>query len=637
MVVGGAIFYAVRPARAGPGDVTLVAVDTTTAGNDDSAIGTIDSCASINVGETLVFDLIIQGVDDADRIAGYQVDIDYNPAIISVTSVVDADAAGSTFPIDLTIISRIESSGGIGFLSLTDTTTNPNSMTLSAFDGTAIPLSPGNHESGDGVLARVTVTALGAGVTDLDIGGPLGGTDSIPDVLISSGTDAGAWVPVANVQDGKIAVGQPCPMSSDTPTPTPTPTPTATPTATATVTPTPTATAAPGSGVVDLVAVDTTTAGNDDSAIGTIDSCASMNVGETLVFDLIVRGVDDADRIAGYQVDIDYDSAIISVTSVVDADAAGSTFPNDVTMISRIESSGGIDFLSVTDTTTNPNSMTLWAIDGTESPPPPGNHESGEGVLARVSVTAVSAGVTNLDVGGPLGGRDSIPDVLIISGTDFGAPVPVAAVQDGKIAVGQPCPSTTGTFTVNKDFSDDSTASVDVTVTCDNSAIPDPAGATAVTEAAPVEFEITLPGGAATCTATEGVPAGYTADETECLNVAIDAGGTPSCTITNTQTSGCPPTPWPVPPGDDDCDGWTTDDEGSIGTDPSVACDDGLGLPDWPPDFDDSKAINIVDVLALRPVFGSPSVRHDLDASGGNINIIDVLKIRPVFNESCTP
>jgi hypothetical protein len=35
----------------------------------------------------------------------------------------------------------------------------------------------------------------------------------------------------------------------------------------------------------------------------------------------------------------------------------------------------------------------------------------------------------------------------------------------------------------------------------------------------------------ATCTATETVPAGYTADESACLNVAITTG---ACTITNT-------------------------------------------------------------------------------------------------------
>jgi hypothetical protein len=37
-----------------------------------------------------------------------------------------------------------------------------------------------------------------------------------------------------------------------------------------------------------------------------------------------------------------------------------------------------------------------------------------------------------------------------------------------------------------------------------------------------------------------------------------------------------------------------------------VACDDGTGLPDWPPDFDDNQVINILDVsMTLPPYFGS--------------------------------
>jgi hypothetical protein len=185
----------------------------TIAGNDDTTIGTIDDCASINVDDTLTFDLIVKGIDNADRIGGYQVDIDYDPAIISVTGVIDADAAGSTTPNDVTIVSRISSVGGIGFLHNSDWFSVANSMTLSAIDATISPAYPGMHESGDGVLARVTVTAIGAGITNLDIGGTIGGSDGFLDTIINGGTAAwsGQPVPVTTVQDGKIAVGQSCP------------------------------------------------------------------------------------------------------------------------------------------------------------------------------------------------------------------------------------------------------------------------------------------------------------------------------------------------------------------------------------------------------------------------------------------
>lgn len=124
----------------------------------------------------------------------------------------------------------------------------------------------------------------------------------------------------------------------------------------------------------------------------------------------------------------------------------------------------------------------------------------------------------------------------------------------------------------------------------------------------------------------------------------VHCGG-PSCDPNDSDGDGFPDitddcpltaTPWVVPPGDGDCDFWTDADESTIGTDPSVACDDGLGLPDWPPDFNDDKTVNILDVLQFKPVFGAPSARHDLDASGGNVNILDVLQLKPVFNQSCT-
>ena len=100
-------------------------------------------------------------------------------------------------------------------------------------------------------------------------------------------------------------------------------------------------------------------------------------------------------------------------------------------------------------------------------------------------------------------------------------------------------------------------------------------------------------------------------------------------------------TVWLVPPDDGDCDGWTDADEGAIGTDPAVACDDGELQPDWPPDFDDNRVINILDVgMTLPPYFGTTvpptSARRDLDPNGF-INILDVgMTLPPYFGASCT-
>ena len=104
----------------------------------------------------------------------------------------------------------------------------------------------------------------------------------------------------------------------------------------------------------------------------------------------------------------------------------------------------------------------------------------------------------------------------------------------------------------------------------------------------------------------------------------------------------CPsvPTPWFVPAGDDDCDGWTTADEVFIGTNPNLAC----STDNWPPDFNGDHRVDIFDVSFLAPpVFfstapGPPyTVRLDLNADG-RIDIFDVtLMAPPIFLASCTP
>ena len=96
--------------------------------------------------------------------------------------------------------------------------------------------------------------------------------------------------------------------------------------------------------------------------------------------------------------------------------------------------------------------------------------------------------------------------------------------------------------------------------------------------------------------------------------------------------------PWPVPAGDDDCDGTTSADETSIGTDPNVPC----GPNAWPPDFDDNQVINSTDVFqVLVPYFGTSvpptSPRRDLFPDGV-INSTDVFRVLPPFlGSNCAP
>ncbi|MHB0982455.1 MAG: ice-binding family protein, partial [Thiobacillus sp.] len=83
-------------------------------------------------------------------------------------------------------------------------------------------------------------------------------------------------------------------------------------------------------------------------------------------------------------------------------------------------------------------------------------------------------------------------------------------------------------ITVNKDFSDNSAAIVPVALTCTSGTVS--ATPLNAAEGAPAVFTVTGASAGATCTATETVPAGYTADQTGCVGVALNG----SCTITNT-------------------------------------------------------------------------------------------------------
>ncbi|MEX0682626.1 MAG: S8 family serine peptidase [Dehalococcoidia bacterium] len=103
-------------------------------------------------------------------------------------------------------------------------------------------------------------------------------------------------------------------------------------------------------------------------------------------------------------------------------------------------------------------------------------------------------------------------------------------------------------------------------------------------------------------------------------------------------------TEWLAPPGDIDCDGFPTTDEATITTDPNDSCGFTPGgdpsSDTWPVDFVESNNINILDVTALKPVFGQSvppaSARYDI-IPDAVVNILDVLILKPFFGKSCTP
>jgi len=97
--------------------------------------------------------------------------------------------------------------------------------------------------------------------------------------------------------------------------------------------------------------------------------------------------------------------------------------------------------------------------------------------------------------------------------------------------------------------------------------------------------------------------------------------------------------PWPVVPGDPDCDGFTTTVENSAGTAPLAYC----GTDAWPADINNDGFVDIIgDIAALTAEFGKSvppaPVRYDIapDPPDGFIDVIgDIARLAGLFGQSC--
>jgi len=88
---------------------------------------------------------------------------------------------------------------------------------------------------------------------------------------------------------------------------------------------------------------------------------------------------------------------------------------------------------------------------------------------------------------------------------------------------------------------------------------------------------------------------------------------------------------------DDDDDGWSDANEGSMRTDPLSACAIDSFHDAWPPDINNSRIVNVQDIVLFRsPINGAYDCRYDLKTDG-KINAADMIMYRSVIGRSCTP
>lgn len=126
---------------------TGLAIDVLPAGNKANEIDAIEDCAEADVGDVFLVDIVIEDVQD---LLAWEIALSYDPAVLSVTSrdvMVFQDANSGSSVIDLSA-STPDTSGR---------------YVLGAVD----TADPPSADSGSGVLAHVTMKAIGEGTSPI--------------------------------------------------------------------------------------------------------------------------------------------------------------------------------------------------------------------------------------------------------------------------------------------------------------------------------------------------------------------------------------------------------------------------------------------------------------------------------------
>ena len=191
-----------------------IGIDADPSGNTATSLGTINDCRQVSLNDTFDVDVFLQNVDN---IATFDFTINYDGAVLNVT---DHDST--------TLMLAANPGSDVQFDFSDPTPDTDGNYQLIAVD--TAPAGSGAHESGDGVLGKVTFTAVGSGVSTITLGNP--GTKVMSDENgdnVQPADQFGNFT--GTVLAAAVAVDQEeCqlpPPSTPTPTPTPTPTTTA--------------------------------------------------------------------------------------------------------------------------------------------------------------------------------------------------------------------------------------------------------------------------------------------------------------------------------------------------------------------------------------------------------------------------
>ncbi len=408
-----------------------VGLDVDVTGNSATAVGQIDSCVAVELGSTFSIDVFVQNVPEHDDIggggiSGFSYNLLFDPAVVEVTSVDNEH-----------MIAALPEFAGFGFV---DGDANEGGLQ------DPLPATTGNLrvdfgdltpsvEAGDGVLSRLELFAKGQGESALRVV-DIASERASPSII--DGVPNFFEYDIATVYNALVVVGGECGAE---PTPYLPPdgggpgtigdlpgVPTSAPPSDGEATPTDSAPA--GS---TRLAIDVLPAGNKATEIDTIEDCAAADVGDVFLVDIVIENVED---LLAWEIPLRYDPEVLSVTD------------RDVVVFQDANSGSNVIDLSAATPDTS-GRYVLESVDAAD----PATDDSGSGVLAHVTMTAIGEGTSpltmaKLDLDGD-GDFDQGAFMRNVDGEIIGDDEGADTLFDGptagaEIRVGSECPDAPG-------------------------------------------------------------------------------------------------------------------------------------------------------------------------------------------------
>ena len=185
-------------------DETSVAVDAVPDDNEATVLGEIETCASAEVDDTFLVDLVINNVED---LLAFEISVGFDPTVVEV--------------VDRDVEFLLNSGEGSQVVDTSKQTPDDSGLYGAGAVDTADPLAP---DSGSGVLVRLTLEAKAEGATDISLD-PVDANDDGKadrgvflrnvdgDIIGDTNEDTFFDGPIAGAE---ILVGESCPDSEAT-------------------------------------------------------------------------------------------------------------------------------------------------------------------------------------------------------------------------------------------------------------------------------------------------------------------------------------------------------------------------------------------------------------------------------------